>query len=182
MLERYIIPHRNLIYSICIRYTYNRQDVEDNFSEVMVNFWKYIETYDPARPLKTWIYAVTKRLIADLNVRNDTHLPPNDNVDVRSLAATAAHRAEPSANILDEENYRDFYGDDLLRALDSLKPIYREALILQQAGYKLSEIVEICYSRGTLRTRNIETVKSRLFLAKAHMRKLITRHGEKRTK
>ncbi|MFR2062324.1 MAG: hypothetical protein ACLS37_10890 [Alistipes sp.] len=35
------------------------------------------------------------------------------------------------------ENYREFYSDDILSALDSLKPIYREALLLQQAGYKL---------------------------------------------
>ena len=40
------------------------------------------------------------------------------------------------------DNYREFYNDDILWALDRLKPIYREALLLQQAGYKLGEIME----------------------------------------
>ncbi|MCO7113811.1 hypothetical protein NIB75_18695 [Bacteroides uniformis] len=31
----------------------------------MANFFKYMDSYDPARPVKTWIYAVTKRLVAD---------------------------------------------------------------------------------------------------------------------
>lgn len=79
------------------------------------------------------------------------------------------------------ENYGRFYNDDILKALDQIKPIYREALLLQQAGYKLHEIVEISYRNGNLKTRNIETVKSRLFLAKQQMRKLVTRDGESRT-
>lgn len=77
-------------------------------------------------------------------------------------------------------NYRQFYNDDVLRALDRLNPIFREALMLQQAGYKLEEIMEITYRNGTLKTRNIETVKSRLFLAKKRMRQLIDRDGNKR--
>ena len=74
----------------------------------------------------------------------------------------------------------EFYNDDILWALDRLKPIYREALLLQQAGYKLGEIMEITYNNGTLQTRNVETVKSRIFLAKTQLRKLLTRDGEKR--
>ena len=78
------------------------------------------------------------------------------------------------------ENYREFYNDDILNALDSLKPIYREALLLQQAGYKLEEIVEISYSNGNMKSRSLDTMKSRIFLAKQQMRKLITPDGEKR--
>ena len=79
------------------------------------------------------------------------------------------------------DNYKQLYNDDVLDALESLKPIYREALLLQQAGYKLHEIMEISYKNGNLKTKNIETVKSRLFLAKQQMRSLIDRDGEKRT-
>ena len=78
------------------------------------------------------------------------------------------------------ENYREFYSDDILSALASLKPIYREALLLQQAGYKLEEIVEISYRNGNMKSRSLDTMKSRIFLAKQQMRKLITPDGEKR--
>ena len=47
------------------RSTYNQEDIEDNYLEALANFFKYMDSYDPARPVKTWIYAVTKRLVAD---------------------------------------------------------------------------------------------------------------------
>ena len=60
-----------------------------------------------------------------------------------------------TATLMGMENYREFYNDAILRALDSLKPIYREALLLQQAGYKLEEIVEISYRNGHMKSRSM---------------------------
>ena len=56
LLRKYVMPHKNLIYSICIKYTYNQEDIEDNYLEALANFFKYMDSYDPARPVKTWIY------------------------------------------------------------------------------------------------------------------------------
>lgn len=165
---------------MCIQFTWNREDIEDNYSEALVNFFRYIESYDPRRPLKTWIYAVTKRLLADLNIRNQNRLPSNDNLDVQDIAGYIPYEEEPGENCMGMDNYREHYNDAILAALDQLKPAYREALLLQQAGYKLGEIMEIAYRNGSLKNRNIETVKSRLFLAKSQMRKLLTRDGEPR--
>ena len=52
----------------------------------------------------------------------------------------------------------------------------------------VSAIIPVSYTHldvykrqaGTLQTRNVETVKSRIFLAKTQLRKLLTRDGEKR--
>ena len=139
-----------------------------------------MDSYDPARPVKTWIYAVTKRLVADLNNRNRSRMPPDDNIDLSEISSSLTDEDEPSGNCMGMDNYREYYNDDILWALDRLKPIYREALLLQQAGYKIGEIMEITYRNGTLQTRNVETVKSRLFLAKNQLRKLLTHYGEKR--
>lgn len=165
---------------MCIQFTWNREDIEDNYSEALANFFRYIESYDPKRPLKTWIYAVTKRLLADLNNRNQNRLPSNENVDVQDIAGWLPDEEEPGENYMGIGNYGEYYNDAILGALDQLKPAYREALLLQQAGYKLGEIMEISYRNGSLKNRNIETVKSRLFLAKSQMRKLLTRDGESR--
>lgn len=165
---------------MCIQFTWNQEDIEDNYSEALVNFFRYIESYDPARPLKTWIYAVTKRLLADLNSRNQNRLPANDNVDVQEIASFIPDDEESGENCMGMDNYQECYSDAILSALKQLKPVYREALLLQQAGYKLGEIMEIAYRNGSLKNRNIETVKSRLFLAKMQMRKLLTRDGKAR--
>lgn len=180
LLQKYVMPHKNLIYSICIKYTYNQEDVEDNYLEALVNFFKYMDSYNPARPVKTWIYAVTKRLVADLNNRNKSRMPSDDNIDISEISSSLPNEDEPSENCMGMDNYHKYYNDDILWALDRLKPIYKEALLLQQAGYKIEEIMEITYRNGTLQTKNVETVKSRLFLAKTQLRKLLTRDGEKR--
>ena len=96
LLQKYVMPHKNLVYSICIKYTYNQEDIEDNYVEALVNFYKYMDSYDPARPVKTWIYAVTKRLVADLNKRNKTRTPPDDSVDVKELRSTLLDECNPS--------------------------------------------------------------------------------------
>lgn len=180
LFERHVLPHKNLIYKLCIKYSFYPQEIEDSYNEVMINFFKYIETYDPSRSIQTWLHIVTKRFIADMNTRH-TSYKRSDDLDISEIADTALNEEEGlGANSMDMDNYCSLYSDDILHALNRLRPIYREALLLQQAGYKLHEIMEVCYRNGTLKTRNIETVKSRLFLAKSQMRKLINRDGEAR--
>ncbi len=101
-------------------------------------------------------------------------------MDVFKLASSLSDEDETHGNAMGMDNYREFYNDDILATLDQLKPIYREALLLQQAGYKLEEIVEISYRNGNMKSRSMDTMKSRIFLAKQQMRKLITPDGEKR--
>ena len=128
LLRKYVLPHKNLIYSICIKYTFNQEDVEDNYQEALINFFKYMDSYDPRRPVKTWIYAVTQRLMTDLNNRNRNRLLPDENVDVSGLKSTLLYDDEPSEACLGIDNYEQYYNDDILWALRRLKPIYREPL------------------------------------------------------
>lgn len=180
LFNQFVVPHVNLIYKLCIRYSYSSHDVDDNYNEVLINFYKYIETYDTSRSIQTWLHIVTKRFVADMNNRN-SQFKTTDDLDVDEMADTFTEDSELSCNYMGEDNYHELYNDDILKALSKLKPIYREALLLQQAGYKLMEIMDISYKNGNLKTKNIETVKSRLFLAKQQMRKLINRDGETRT-
>lgn len=179
LFNRYILPNRNLVYRLCIRYTFLQEDIADNYSEVLVNFFRYITTYDPQRSLLNWIHIVTKRFVMEQN-RRHCRLPVAESVDVFKLASSLSDEDETHGNAMGMDNYREFYNDDILAALDQLKPIYREALLLQQAGYKLEEIVEISYRNGNMKSRSMDTMKSRIFLAKQQMRKLITPDGEKR--
>lgn len=178
LFTRYILPHKRLIYSICIKFSFEECDIEDNYSEVLVNFFRYIETYNPERPLKSWIYAVAQRHVYDLNKRN-SGMKASDNVDVADLPDLDGNDGV-SCNCMGMDNYRQYYNDDILKALEQLAPIHREALLLQQAGYKLEEIVEISFQNGNLKTKNMDTIKSRIFLAKKQMRNLLTRDGHAR--
>ncbi|MBF0575529.1 RNA polymerase sigma factor [Dysgonomonas sp. GY617] len=169
-----------MIFKLCIRYTYSPADIEDNYNEALINFFKYIETYNPARSIQTWLHIVTKRFISGMNTRGNIRYKRTDDVDVRQISDGMPDDEAVSSNCMGVDNYDEMYNDDIVEALSEIKPIYREALLLQQAGYKLSEIMEICHKKGNLKTRNIETIKSRIFLAKQQIRKLIDRNGDKR--
>lgn len=180
LFTKYIVPHKRLVYSICINYTNNSRDIEDNYSEVLLNFFRYIESYSPTRELKSWIYSVAQRLVFDLNRRNMNQPKRNDNIEVSSLSDEDA--IQTGGNCMGLENYRQHYNDDILEAIDNLPEIHREALLLQQAGYRMEEIVEISYQNGNLKTKNSETIKSRIFLAKKSMRSWLTADGRLKEK
>ena len=147
---------------------------------MLINFYRRIETYDPSRSIHTWLHIVTKRQIAELERRRARHNNRNDDHDIEDYSNCTQYVSKPSANIMGVDNYRELYCDDILTVLDSMKPIHKDALLLQEAGYSLKEIAEIEYNKGTLKSRNIETVKSRLFLARQYFKKHLTRDGKRK--
>ena len=168
LFNELILPNLNLVYKLSIQFSSHRQDIDENYNECLANLFRYIHT--------------CKRLIVDLD-RRRAAFKTTDDLNPEHIISHYAEDAERvSGNCMGMSNYKEFYNDDILQALERLNPIYREALLLQQAGYKLEEIMEIALRRGTLATRNIETVKSRLFLAKLKMRQRIDRDGNGRKK
>lgn len=181
LFDKYVTPYLRMIYKLCIRYTCQSENVHDNYTEVLTNMYKYIESYDPQRSIQTWLHIVTKRCVFDLDQKRQK----------QQNMVSRDNEVDTFTNDYDEEcvsyramnlsNYQELYNDDILIALEQLKPSYRRALLLQQAGYKLKEIAEIEYKNGALESRNIETVKSRLFLARQQLQQLLTRDGNRRT-
>jgi DNA-directed RNA polymerase specialized sigma24 family protein len=98
-----VLPHRNLVYKLCVRYSRAASEVEDNYSEALANFFKYIETYDPARSIQPWLHTVTKRFVGDMNRRNRALLKRSDGIDVSQMPDMSS---ETEAG-LDMDNYSD---------------------------------------------------------------------------
>lgn len=160
-----------------MNYTYNPANVRENYNGVLINFYRRIETYDPNRPIRTWLHIVTKRQVAELERKRKVHDNKDDDCDIDDFC----NRPDTvSANSMGIENYREMYSDDILSVLDSMKPIHRDALLLQEAGYSIKEIVEIEHNKGTLKSRNTETIKSRLFLARQYLKNNLTRDGKRK--
>lgn len=183
LFDKYVMPYNRMIYKLVMNYTTEAQYVESNYWDVLANMYRYIETYDPDRPIHAWLHIITKRYVFDLNQKQSKQQSLYDQkIDVNGYCKQFKdiEVKEPN-NTLTIDNYRELYSDDILYALDQLKEPYRRCLILQQAGYKLKEIAEIEYNYGTLESKNIETVKSRLFLARQQLQQLLTRDGKRRT-
>lgn len=180
LFKKYIVPNLNMVYKLCIRYSFDKTSIKDNYNECLANFYRYMETYDESKSTQTWIHIIIKRFLIN-NERDKRRLKYTDDVLSEELENELEADNEPSYKCMTPENYREMYSDDVLWALDQLKPIYREALILQQAGHNLKEIVDICNKNGTLESRNLDTIKSRLFLARQQLQTLLTRDGKRRS-
>ena len=182
LFDKYVMPYNRMIYKLVMNYTTEAQHVESNYYDVLANMYKYIETYDPTRPIHAWLHIITKRYVFDLNKKRSKKQSLYDyKVDVGGYCNHFKDiEVRETANTLTIDNYRELYNDDILYALDQLKEPYRRCLILQQASYKLKEIAEIEFNYGTLESKNIETVKSRLFLARQQLQQLLTRDGKRR--
>lgn len=180
LYNQYVAPFYNMIYKLVIQYSYNSHNVQENYNEVLVNFYRRIETYNPARSIRTWLHIVTKRHVLSLERKRQAELSKdNDDNDVEIFGDEVIDESDISGNVMGIDNYRELYNDDILSVLDEMRPIHRDALLLQEAGYSLKEIVEIEYKKGTLKSKNIDTVKSRLFLARHYLRKHLTRDGKR---
>ena len=78
LFYKYVYPYKNLIFHICIKHTASYENVRDNYNEVLVNFYKYVDTYDTSKSVKTWIFAVTVRLVYDLETKRKRFLRTGD--------------------------------------------------------------------------------------------------------
>ena len=169
----YIYPNRKLVKYLCWRYSCPSQEIEHNYIEAQANLYKYIKTYDPGKPIATWIHISTKRLIHKLNCKYQKFKRDNDQ-DISEIVEIHSTSNHISAKEVSMENYRSFYSDKILNALDQLNPIYKEAFLLSIMGYSLKEIVEITHTNKNLKNPNIETVKSRIHIARKQLQTLLT--------
>lgn len=186
LFDQYITPYFYMIRYLVKRYSASPKNIKENYTLVLTTLFRGIETYNPQMEIKTWIHICTKRCVIEHERRRAVIENQRDyDHDVSYFLANDCFGCDdlerPSSNSMDEHNYRQFYSDDVLEALDSLNPIHKDALILQMAGYSLKEIAAIEYKKGRLESQNIDTVKSRLFLARQTLMKKLNRNGTRRT-
>ena len=179
LFNKYVAPYYNMIYKLCIEYTFDKHNIEENYTEALVNLYRGIETYDTSRSILTWLHSCTKRCIYKrdkarwIRAANTT-----DTVNVSSLGDNTED-IEGHVEI-DLDNWQNYVSDPMVRALSSLPKTHRDAFLLQQCGYSLKEIAAMEVEKGTLTYENIETIKRRVFNARKILREKLTRDGESR--
>lgn len=179
LFNKYILPFVRMIFKLCKKYSWSPDNVEENYSEVMVNFYRRIETYDPSRPIHAWIHTCVKHQVWACEKQRQMHNNKDYDEDIGNYIYDIFDDEHVSSNALGVDNWRQVYNPDIVAVLDELKPRHRDALILQEAGYSLKEIAEIEFAKGTLKAPNIDTIKSRLRLARIHLKNRLTKDGQR---
>lgn len=167
LFNELIIPHKNLIYRICLDNTKNSSDTDDNYQECLINFFKYIKSYNKEKSLLTWIHIVSKRHVLSIERKRDQHR--SDCIGTERIVDEFVTQCDETPAGITIDNYRDVLSDEVIAAIDDLSPIYRDTFLKKISGYKLKEIVTSSHADGNLKSNNLQTVKSRLYLARQQL-------------
>ena len=143
--------HTPMVYRLALRTLRHPDDAEDASQEVFVKMSKYLDSYDPTRPLAPWLGRITWHVCVK---RLGDRRPETDALDeVSDEASPESAVASRQAEVL------------LTRALDKL-PAQDRFLIDLRYREGISD-VEVAEATGM----NVNTVRTRLFRARQALKK-----------
>ena len=153
--------HSDRVYRLAYRLTGNRYDAEDLTQEVFVRVFRSLSTYTPGT-FEGWLHRITTNLFLD-QARRKQRIRFDALSDERA-ARLASTTPTPDLAFVDRT-----FDDDIERALATLPPDFRAAVVLCDVeGLSYDEIAEILGAKlGTVRSR-IHRGRALLRTALAH--------------
>jgi len=119
--------HRDALYALAFGYLRNREEALDAVQEALTKALMHIGRYDHRRPLSAWLTRITRNTCLDrlrrLSHRRHASLEERREAGLPDPAAAAAG---PEARLLQRE-----LRARLLEAIDELRPIEREVIVLR---------------------------------------------------
>ena len=188
LFNKYIMPNLDEIKSLVFFYSSNKQEVDSNYNFVLTEMYKYIHTYNPAKPLKTWLHIVAKRGTQLQNKRQyDSHCHDH------GISYDFDHENGDDDEVLEcgeglttmiVGNVIDNVSDKVLSALQRTPPALLSSFILYYQGYSHQEIVDIEYRRGYIDSNDPEaqkTIQNRIYMAKKTIKRILAEYGITKT-
>jgi RNA polymerase sigma-70 factor (ECF subfamily) len=159
--EQIVEQHSDRVYRLAYRLTGNRHDAEDLTQEVFVRVFRSLSTYTPGT-FEGWLHRITTNLFLD-QARRKQRIRFDALSDEKADRLTSSSPA-PEAAYADQT-----FDDDIERALATLPPDFRAAVVLCDVeGLTYEEIAEILGAKlGTVRSR-IHRGRAMLRTALAH--------------
>lgn len=159
--------HRDRLWAVALRTAGDRDEAADALQDAMVSAFRRADSFRGDSAVTTWLHRIVVNACLDRlrRRRSRTTEPLPDDLDEHarrgSLAPTGSHD-DPVDLVLDEERRTA-----VLRALDSLPPDQRAALVLvDMQGYSVAEAAAVLDCPTG-------TVKSRCFRGRARLAPLL---------
>jgi len=139
-------------------------DLEDLVHDVFMTFWKTRDRYDPARPLKPWLYGIAFRVVSDYRrrARFSREIPASQN------EVFVADEGPQPLELVEQRQRRRLVAE----ALDTLGDEQRVVFVMVELeGYSVVEVSEAldiklntAYSRLRLGRSKFEAAVKRIAL------------------
>ena len=151
--------HSDRVYRLAYRLTGDRHDAEDLTQEVFVRVFRSLSSYTPGT-FEGWLHRITTNLFLD-QARRKQRIRFDALSDERAARLSSGTPA-PDAAYADQT-----FDDDIERALSTLPPDFRAAVVLCDVeGLTYEEIAEILDAK-------LGTVRSRIHRGRAMLRKAL---------
>jgi RNA polymerase sigma-70 factor (ECF subfamily) len=156
MYERYSAP----MYATALNLLGNREHAADAVQRAFVQAWRAADRFDPARELKPWLYAITRRAAVDIYRRERR---TQQQLTFDDVVETVV--AEPPSMVTVWQAWQ------VREALEQLRPRERQVLRLAYYdGLTQTEIAErLGVPLGTVKSRTARAQR-RLAILLAHLR------------
>ena len=166
--ERLMKAHERRVFQTAWRLLGRVEDAQDAAQEVFLRLYRYLDRYDPDRPLEPWLYRVTVNVCSDLGrrrkVRQATSL---DDLETTKPLISTAPEPEAAATVAEERRIVE-------QALATLPEKERTALVLRDVeGLSSAEVAEILGSSQP-------TVRSQICRARLKIKKYRDQHFARR--
>ena len=153
--SRLVAAYQSPIYNLCYRMLGNSHDAEEAAQEAFLRAYTRLNSYDPARPFKTWLFSIAHHYCIDrLRRRRLTWLSLDDELELQPAIWRGAGPSPEEQAVCREREV------DMQDALATLPSKDRSALIMRYwYDFSYEEI-----ARATAST--VSAVKSRLHRAR----------------
>ena len=160
LVNRFKDPLTNYVF----RFLGERDICTDIVQDTMIKFYIHKDSYKSFAKFSTWIYTIAGNLARNELKRRKrrvifslTHDDPEKQVQIEDKAFVSPERATDS----------EIKGELVQKALQKVKPVYREVVILR-------DIQEFSYEEiAEMTNLSIGTVKSRINRGRKHLQKLL---------
>ena len=142
---RQILPHQQLIRSLCVVYFSDEEDRKDAFQDVLLQLWKSYGTFRGESSIGTWVYRVALRTLIN-KARRQSRMP------------TCAYRPEYEfVNPSEQES-----AEVVRFALGRLNASDKALVLLYLEGYQYREIAEMLDISATNVSTRLNRIKQKL--------------------
>ncbi|MEV5650311.1 RNA polymerase sigma factor SigE [Nocardia sp. NPDC052254] len=160
--DELVREHADRVYRLAYRLTGDPQDAEDLTQETFIRVFRSLQNYQPGT-FEGWLHRITTNLFLDMVRRRNR---------IRMEALPEDYDRVPAEGPGPEQVYHDARLDpDLQRALDSLAPEFRAAVVLCDIeGLSYEEI-------GATLGVKLGTVRSRIHRGRQALREYLAHNG-----
>jgi RNA polymerase sigma-70 factor (ECF subfamily) len=148
------------VYHLCFHFTGTRQDAEDAVTDIFVKVFRSLGSFNDSYRFSTWLYRIAYHHLVEISRKRKR--------ERQYLESAGLNRAEPVEEAAPEAVFfREAAKEEMQRALQSLPPHYRTALMLKyHQGLSYRQI-------GDIMDVPVNTVGSLILRGKRELRQRI---------